>query len=82
FQPADPELALEPWGYGTGGGLQIASPVGPIRVSVGYKLNPTRIDLLSPSDVVRALAAGESLSTLDTRAIQRWHLHLSIGRAL
>lgn len=82
LQPGDEPLALEPWAYGTGGGIQISSPFGPIRLAVGYKLNPTRIDLLPPGDVARALAAGEGLSGLATESGRRWHLHLTIGQTL
>lgn len=82
FEPGDEQLALEPWAYGTGGGFQFASPFGPIRLSVGYKLNPTRIDLLPPGEVARALAVGESLSGLSTEPLRRWHLHLTIGQTL
>jgi outer membrane protein insertion porin family len=82
FEPPDRELALEPWGVGTGVGAQIATPVGPLRLSVGYKLNPSRIDLLSPGDVTRALATGGDLSGLPEDPLRRWHLHLAIGRSL
>lgn len=82
FQPADPELAIERWGHSTGGGLQFSTPVGPLRLAVGYKLNPSRIDLLPPGEVARALAAGEDLSDLSKEPIHRWHLHLAIGRGI
>ena len=82
LSPADPGLAEERWGVGTGGGVQVATPFGPVRVSVGYKLNPSRVDLLAPADVMRTLAAGGDISTLPTESIRRWHLHLSIGRSL
>jgi outer membrane protein insertion porin family len=82
FQPGDQQLALDPWAFGTGAGVQIGSPFGPIRLAVGYKLNPTTVDLLPPGDVARALATGGSLSSLSTDAFRRWHLHLTIGQAL
>jgi outer membrane protein assembly factor BamA len=82
FQPGDPELALEPWAFGTGVGIQIGSPFGPVRIGVGYKLNPTRVDLLPPGDVARALAAGEGLGGLTPEPFRRWHLHLTIGQTL
>ncbi|MGE0159731.1 MAG: outer membrane protein assembly factor [Gemmatimonadales bacterium] len=82
LQPADPGLAVEPWGVGTGGGVQIGTPFGPVRLGLGYKLNPSRVDLLAPSDVARTLAAGGSLESLPTESIRRWHLHLAIGRSL
>lgn len=34
-----------PLQFGVGGGLRYQSPIGPIRVDVGYKLNPTSEDL-------------------------------------
>ncbi len=80
--PADPELALDPWAFAVGGGLQFATLVGPIRIGVGYKLNPTRIDLLSPGDVARTLATGGDLSSLAVDNRRRWHIHFSIGRLL
>jgi outer membrane protein assembly factor BamA len=82
FEPGDQALALEPWALGTGAGLQIASPFGPIRLSVGYKLNPTSVDLLSPGEVARALAEGRDLSTLPREPLRRWHVHLTIGQTL
>lgn len=80
--PPDPGLGEERWGYGTGAGMQIGTPFGPVRLSVGYKLNPSRLDLLAPEDVARTLAAGGDISTLPTESIRRWHLHLAIGRTL
>ncbi|HUP50989.1 MAG TPA: BamA/TamA family outer membrane protein [Longimicrobiales bacterium] len=82
FEPPDPELALEPWGLGAGAGAQLSTPVGPVRLSVGYKLNPSRVDLLSPGDVTRALASGGSLGGLQAENLRRWHLHLAVGRSL
>jgi outer membrane protein insertion porin family len=82
LQPPDEGLNTESWGFGTGGGVQIATPFGPARLSVGYKLNPSRVDLLAPGDVARTLAAGGDLGDLPTEAIRRWHLHLAIGRSL
>ncbi len=82
FEPGDPDLAKAPWGFSTGAGLKFGTPVGPLRLSVGYKLDPTRVDLLDPADVARALASGEGLSALPEHGLRRWHLHLSIGRPL
>ena len=31
--------------FGTGGGLRYQSPIGPVRIDVGYKVNPTEDDL-------------------------------------
>jgi outer membrane protein insertion porin family len=82
FIPGDPELRGEAWAYAVGGGLQFGTPVGPVRIGVGYKLNPTRVDLLAPDDVARDLAAGGDLTGLAPRNRFRWLLHLSVGRGL
>lgn len=80
FDPADRELVAEGWRHGIGGGVHFGTIVGPIRVGIGYKVNPTRVDLLGPAEVANALANGTPLETLATDALRRWHLHLSIGR--
>lgn len=38
-------ISDRPIQYGAGGGLRYQSPIGPIRIDVGYKLNPTPQDL-------------------------------------
>lgn len=82
FDPGDPELVLEGWAYSVGAGVQIGTLVGPIRLSVGYKLNPTTVDLLGPGEVARALVDGIPLEGLEGASFRRWHIHLSIGRGL
>jgi len=56
--------------YGVGGGLRYKSPIGPIRVDVGYKINPTDADL-------NIYQGDKSMSS----AWDRWSLHFSIGQA-
>lgn len=80
FDPGDPELRRESWAYAVGGGLEFGTLVGPIRVGVGYKLNPVPVDLLSPGVVARAIVDGVPLDQLEAQSYRRWHLHLSIGR--
>jgi hypothetical protein len=53
--------------------------VGAIQVAVGYKLNPSPLDLRSPEDVFEALHAGRPLSSVPTEPRRRLHLHFSIG---
>lgn len=55
--------------FGMGGGLRYQSPIGPIRVDVGYKLNPTDKDL----NIYR----GENFGS----AWDRIGIHFSIGQA-
>lgn len=56
--------------YGVGGGLRYNSPIGPIRVDIAYKVNPTDADL-------NIYQGDESMSS----AWNRWGLHFSIGQA-
>lgn len=63
FNPADIQ-------FGVGGGIRYQSPIGPIRVDVGYKINPTSQDLNQFSD-----------GTDNGSKWDRWGLHFSIGQA-
>jgi len=40
-----PDVAERPLQFGTGGGLRYHSPIGPVRLDLAYKLNPSRTDL-------------------------------------
>lgn len=55
--------------FGTGGGLRYQSPIGPVRVDIGYKINPTEADL----DQYRERDFGS--------AWDRIGIHFSIGQA-
>jgi outer membrane protein assembly factor BamA len=66
--------------FGSGLGVSFATPVGPIQLDVGYKLNPSALDLRNPGAAACALAAGEGLDAAPEKPIRRWHLHFSIGR--
>ncbi len=77
--------------YSTGAGLEFATPVGAIRFSVGYKLNPDYFDLRSPQDVLAAIQNDTPLSEVEPKEISvlglfsipesnRIHLHFSIGQ--
>ncbi len=54
--------------YGAGGGLRYMSPVGPIRLDLGWKLNPREDDL-------------NSFEGQNFGGVNRWALHFSIGQA-
>ena len=56
--------------YGVGGGLRYNSPIGPIRVDIAYKINPTDADL-------NIYQGDKSMSS----GWNRWGLHFSIGQA-
>ncbi len=56
--------------FGTGGGVRYDSPIGPIRVDLAYKINPTDADL-------NIYQGDESKSGF----WDRWRIHFSIGQA-
>ncbi len=81
----NPELPPDPLGqerffYGTGVGVSFGTLVGPVRLDLGYKLNPSPLDVRDPGAVARALAAGRPVLSVPADQSRRWHLHLSIGR--
>lgn len=62
-------IASTPILFGTGAGLRYQSPIGPIRVDIAYKLNPTDEDL----QLYQGIDYGN--------AWDRWGIHFSIGQA-
>lgn len=67
--------------FGTGAGVSVGTPVGPVRVMLGYKLNPSLLDLRDPTAVAQALIDGTDVSDVPENAWRRWRLHLAVGRA-
>ena len=63
----------------TGAGLTVRTPVGPIEVSAGYKLNPSLTDLVDSEDLVTASRQGIPFDELPRHNSRRWQLHLAIG---
>lgn len=64
------DINLEDLQFGIGGGIRYDSPIGPIRIDVGYKVNPNSQDLKQfPGDIDR----GGNL--------ERWDIHFTIGQA-
>jgi outer membrane protein insertion porin family len=72
----------EPLRFSTGAGLSYLTPVGAIRFSLGYKLNPSTLDLRSADKVLEAFEKGLPASSVEPEWLQRVHLHLSFGVAL
>lgn len=66
--------------FGAGAGVSLSSPVGPIRIMVGYKLNPSPLDLRNPEGVAQALLNGTDFREVPENPWRRWHLHLAIGQ--
>lgn len=78
---------------GTGGGISIASPVGAIRLALGYKVNPSFFDVRSPQQIAEAwqdvFRTNPNVTNEDLRQAamdvepsfwRRLALHLSIGQ--
>src|SRR5688572_1151855 len=65
--------------FATGAGLDVRTPVGPIKLGVGYKLNPSITDLVEASDLVRFAEEGRPISEAPQKNSRRWQWHLAIG---
>lgn len=66
-QPSD--ARLDDLKFGVGGGIRYSSPVGPIRLDLGYKINPSDEDL----NIYNGTDYGSPRN--------RWGIHFSIGQA-
>jgi outer membrane protein assembly factor BamA len=73
------ELDQNDYYSSVGAGIGYETVVGAIQFAVGYKLNPSPLDLRSPQDVLDALEEGRPLSSVPTESRRRLHLHFSIG---
>jgi outer membrane protein insertion porin family len=73
------ELDQDRFFMGTGVGIGYETVVGAVQVALGYKLNPSALDLRDPDDVLQALREGRSLDTVPTDSRRRLQLHFSIG---
>ena len=62
-------LGERPVQYGAGGGIRYQSPIGPVRVDIGYKINPTDEDL----NIFEGTDFGNRWSRIG--------IHFSIGQA-
>jgi outer membrane protein insertion porin family len=65
----EPDLSLRPMQFAAGGGLRYQSPIGPVRLDVGYKLNPSDTDLKR--------FQGQDFGN----AFDRIGIHISVGQA-
>jgi outer membrane protein insertion porin family len=68
--------------FAIGTGVSYQTPVGAIRLSLGYKLNPSVLDERDPGAVLEALQQGLPASSVEPDWLRRLHLHLSFGMAL
>lgn len=65
--------------YSAGGGISYQTVVGAVQIAVGYKLNPSELDLRSAEDVLEAREAGLPVTAAEPSSGRRLHLHFAIG---
>jgi outer membrane protein assembly factor BamA len=65
--------------YGTGAGIDYLTSVGSIRFALGYKLNPSLLDLADADDVLAAILGERPVAGIERHAIRRWQFHLSFS---
>jgi len=63
------DINVDDMQFGVGGGFRYQSPIGPIRIDLAYKVNPTDEDL--------KIFEGEDFGNW----FSRWGIHFSIGQA-
>ena len=68
--------------FSTGAGISYLTPVGAVRLSLAYKLNPSTLDLRSADEVLDALLEDRRVESAEPDWSRRLHLHLSLGMAL
>jgi outer membrane protein assembly factor BamA len=68
--------------FSVGAGLSYQTPVGAIGLSLGYKLNPSALDVRDPGKVLDALVAGSPVTGVEEDWLRRFHLHVLFGVAL
>ena len=81
-QQSDLDRDAERLFFSTGAGVEIPTPLGPIQLSIGYKLNPSLFDLRDPQHVLDAALAGTPIQDVETNQVWRFSLHVTIGRLL
>nr|AHN97870.1 surface antigen [uncultured bacterium lac127] len=73
------DLEQDRFFLGTGVGIGYETVVGAVQVAVGYKLNPSALDVRDPDKVLKALEAGDPISSVESESRRRFQLHFSIG---
>ena len=79
FALEEGDLDQDRFFLGTGVGIGYETVVGAVQVALGYKLNPSALDLRDPGEVLEALQEGRPISSVDPESRRRFQLHFSIG---
>lgn len=64
-----------------GTGVDYNTVIGAVRVSIGYKLNPSLDDVRDPQKVLDAIVAGTPIADIPTQWYRRFQIHLALGTA-
>lgn len=67
--------------FSTGGGIDFKTVVGAIRLTLGYKLNPSLFDVVDDGDALEAILGNRPVEDLPRDESRRFHLHLSLNTA-
>lgn len=65
--------------FATGAGLSLKTPVGPILIALGYKLNPSLTDVVDAADITAAANSGRPVDDLPRHKNWRLQWHLAFG---
>ena len=79
FAPVDDFLEQEKMFFTTGAGIAFETIAGAIQLAVGYKLNPSPLDLRDANEVFQAIEDGQDVESVATSGARRFHLHFAIG---
>jgi outer membrane protein assembly factor BamA len=67
--------------FTTGLGFALGTPIGAIRLMVGYKLNPSELDLRSPDAILEAALSGDTaLEDIPENPWRRFRIHFAVGQ--
>lgn len=79
FRIDNEEVVQDKFYVGTGGGVGYETLVGAVTVAVGYKVNPSALDMRDPGAVMAALQNGQPISSVPEDPLRRWQIHFAIG---
>jgi outer membrane protein insertion porin family len=60
-------------------GFTYVTVVGAVQFAIGYKLNPSAVDVRPAAGVLDALTAREPVTSVEADSRQRLHLHFALG---
>lgn len=82
FSSSDDPFGVTKLFWALGLGIDYETFVGALRFAVGYKMNPSLLDLADPNEMTQAIVNGIPLDQLPQHSSRRFHVHFGIGRRL